>query len=197
MNRNRIGIVLVLLAAVFFSSCAVDTVVLKPGYDFKKIHRVAVLPFRDSAYYTNSGSLVSQIFVKYLLKAGYNIIEREELDALLKEHQMTAAGIVSNPDEAKEFGKISGIDAIVTGSIPLVVHEQTLYENNYPRYIAAQVGVTCRMISVDTGEVLWAASDTYDAMNVQTAFEYLVSSLVNQLSRDTARASAKVAASGS
>lgn len=190
MKRNRSVVLLVLFAAAFLSSCAIDTVVVKPDYDFSKVRRVAVLPFKDSAYFTNSGSLVSQIFVKYLLKAGYNIIEREELDALLKEHNMTAQGIVANPEQAKEFGKISGIDAIVTGSIPLVVPEQTLYDYNYPRYIAAQVGVTCRMISVDSGEVLWAASDTYDAMNVQTAFEYLVSSLVNQLKKNTARSSA-------
>ena len=35
------------------------------------------------------------------------------------------------------------------------------------------------MFSVETGEILWAASNTYDAMDVPTAFEYLVSSLVH------------------
>jgi hypothetical protein len=58
------------------------------------------------------------------------------------------------------------------------------YDAGRPRFIAAEVGVTVRMISVQTGEVLWIGSDTNDSTDVQTAFEYLVSSLVKQLSRD-------------
>jgi len=186
MKRIDIGIALVLLASVLLSSCGVESVVVKPGYDFKKIKRVAVLEFRDSAYYPNSGSMVSQLFVKYLLKTGYNVIERDEIDALLKEHQLSLAGAL-NPEQVKQFGKICGVDAIITGSIPMVVPERDFYEAGNPRFIAAQVGVTCRMIDVETGEVLWAASNTYDATNTQTAFECLISSLVNQLIRDIAR----------
>jgi hypothetical protein len=192
---NRAFIVAILLLSVFLSSCAVDSVVLKPNYDFKKIKRVAVLEFRDSAYYPNSGSMAAQLFVKYLLKSGYNVVERDELESLLRERQLTMAGLVESPSKA--LGKLSGIDAIITGAIPMVVPERDFYDNGYPRYIAAQVGITCRMISVETGEVLWAGSNTYDAMNTQTAFEYLISSLVTQLNRDLNRVAAKMTTQGS
>jgi curli biogenesis system outer membrane secretion channel CsgG len=179
----RAGISLLLFLCFFISSCAVQSIVIKPGYDFTKIKRVAVLDFKDAAYYPNSGSMASELFVKYLLKTGYNVIERAELDSILKEYQLSAQGIIDR-SQTKEFGKIAGVDAIITGSIPTAVPERDYYENGNIRYIAAQVGLTCRMISVETGEVLWAGSNTFDAMNMQTAFEYLVSSLVDQLMKD-------------
>ena len=186
MNKTKTVLSVMLFLSVFVTSCAVESVVLKPGYDFTKIKRVAVIEFRDAAYYPNSGSMVSELFVKYLLKTGYNVVERDELDSILREHQLSVNGVL-NREHLKEFGKVSGVDAIITGSIPMVIPERDFYENGNPRFIAAQVGVTCRMIDVETGEVLWAGSNTYDGMNTQTAFEYLISSLVNQLMKNLSK----------
>jgi curli biogenesis system outer membrane secretion channel CsgG len=175
-----------LFLALFVSSCAVQSVVLKPDYDFKKIKRVAVIEFRDAAYYPNSGAMASEMFTKYLLKTGYNVIERDEIQTLMREHDLSLAGVL-NREQVKEFGKICGVDAIITGSIPTAIPERVYYEGGNSHFIAAQVGLTCRMIDVETGEVLWAGSNTYDAMNMQTAFEYLVSSIVNQFMKDLVR----------
>src|SRR5664279_2091761 len=164
-----------LLACVMLASCAGQSVVLKPNYDFSKIKKVAVLEFKDAPYVPNSGSMVSQLFIKHLLSAGYNVIERDELQALLRERQMTMQGLIESPSEAREFGKISGIDAFVVGSITQCIPPQDIFEGGgMTRYVASQVGVVCRMVSVDTGEILWAGSDTYDSMNMQTAFDYLI-----------------------
>jgi len=174
-----------ILACAFLASCAGQSMVLKPNYDFSKIKRVAVLDFKDAPYQPNSGAMVSQLFIVHLLSAGYNVIERGELDALLRERQLTMQGIIANPDQAQEFGKISGIDAFVVGSITQCVPPQDIFEGGgMTRYVAAQVGVVCRMVSVDTGEILWAGSDTYDSMNMQTAFDYLIYSLVRELAAD-------------
>ena len=138
-----------------------------------------MLAFKDATYTQSEGTMVSQLFLKYLLSAGYNVIEREELDALLKERNLTLSNTL-DPETVKVF-KLSGIDAIVTGTITQAVPERDFYENGNPRFIAAQVGITCRMISVETGEILWAGADTYDGMNEQTAFDYLVGTMVHQL----------------
>jgi len=188
MNIAKTGFALMFLFLItFLSSCgSTAVVVMKPGYDFSKIKRIAVIDFKDSPNYPNSGSIVSEMFAKYLLMTGFNIIERDQLDAILKEHNLAVSNL-TDPETITQF-KLSGIDAIVTGSIPMVVPEQNFYDVRGPRFIAAQVGVTVRMISVETGEVLWIGSDTNDAADVQTAFEYLVSSLVKQLSKDLRQA---------
>jgi len=184
MNKLKISLALLFLfiAAVLTSCGGTAVVVMKPGYDFSKIKRVAVIEFKDSPNYPNSGSIVSEMFAKYLLMTGFNIIERDQLDTILKEHNLQLTNVM-DPETLTQF-KLSGIDAIVTGTIPMVVPEQNFYAYGNPRFIAAQVGLTVRMISVETGEVLWIGSDTNDASDVQTAFEYLVSSLVKQLSQD-------------
>jgi curli biogenesis system outer membrane secretion channel CsgG len=174
-----------LLFLGFLASCAVQSTVIKPNYDFKQIKRVAVVDFKDASWLPNSGQMPSDLFVKYLLKTGYNVIERDELNAILREHQLSVEGIL-NREQTKQFGKIAGVDALITGSITQLVPEREFYENGNLRFIAAQAGITCRMISVETGEILWAGSNTYDGMNTQTAFEYLVSSLVNQFIKDAA-----------
>jgi curli biogenesis system outer membrane secretion channel CsgG len=140
MKKINIGIMISFAISMLLSSCAVESVVLKPGYDFKQIKRVAVIDFSDAAYSPNSGSLVSDLFVKYMLKTGYNVVERNELAAILREHQLSVQGIL-NGEQVKEFGKISGVDAIITGSISMLVPERDFYENGNPRFIAAQVGV--------------------------------------------------------
>jgi curli biogenesis system outer membrane secretion channel CsgG len=186
MNKTTLALFVSLAAGVFLSSCGTSAIVVKPGYDFSQIKRVAVLDFKDASNFSNSGSTVAELFVKHLLRTGYNVIEREELESILREHRLSVEGIL-NSSQAKEFGKIAGVDAIITGSIPIAIEERSFYENGFPRYISAQVGLTCRMISVETGEVLWAGSDTYDGTNRQTAFDYLVSSLVDQLMCELAR----------
>ena len=182
-NRVKKSISLMFLSCFVLSSCAVQSVIIKPGYDFSSIKRVAVIDFKDAAYYPNSGSMAAELFVKYLLKTGYNVIERSELDSILREYNLSAQGIIDR-SQTKEFGKIAGVDAIITGSIPTAVFEREYYINGNVRYVAAQAGITCRMISVETGEILWAGSNTYDAMNMQTAFEYLISSIVKQFIED-------------
>lgn len=184
-----LSIILALTAALFLSSCASQTSALKQGYDFNKIKRIAVLQFRDPTYTQSTGAMVSQFFAKYLLKAGYNVVERDELDAILRERNLTMNNII-DPSQAKVF-RLSGIDAILTGTVTKAVSEQNMYESGNLRFIAAQVGLTCKMIEVETGEILWAGSDAYDGMNEQTAFDYLSGSMVRQMARDIKDTAAK------
>ncbi|MGA2090234.1 MAG: GNA1162 family protein [Endomicrobiales bacterium] len=181
MNKSIVLVLLSLCVTLFTSSCGTQqSIIVKPGFDFSTIKRVAVLNFDDAPSFPNSGAVPAELFTKYLLKTGFSVIERTQIDSILKEHQLFLSGII-DPTQVKEFGKIAGVDAIIVGSISEYVPEQNLYEGDYQRFIAAQVGLTCRMISVETGEVLWVGSDTYDGDNTQTAFEYLISSLVNEL----------------
>jgi len=187
MKPNNLLIISVLFVSLFLGSCASQSVFLKKGYDFSQVRRIAVIQFKDPTSTGSTGSMVSQLFMKYFLESGYNVVERDELDAIMREKQLSDSNLL-NPDTVKQF-KLSGIDAIVTGTVTRSYPESELYEGGYVHFTAAQVGLTCRMIDVSTGELLWAGSDTYDAMNTQTAFDYLTSSLVNDLVSELDKAS--------
>ena len=50
---------IILSAAFLLASCASETLILKQNYDFTKIKRVAVLPFKDPTYTQSEGTMVS------------------------------------------------------------------------------------------------------------------------------------------
>lgn len=194
MKRNSFSFTLALLAALILSSCSTQSIVLKKGFNFGQIKRVAVLQFKDPSSAStgfmiasassaqSTGAMVAQLFVKYLLRAGYNLVERDELDAILREKELSESNLM-NPETVRKL-KLSGIDAIVTGTVTRYAPEQNFFQNGYEQFTPAQVGITCRMIDAGTGEILWAGADTYDAVNTQTAFDYLTSSLVMDLTTE-------------
>jgi hypothetical protein len=220
-----------LLLSSLAVSYATTNIAIKSGYDFTKVKKVAVLAFNPSPDNPNSGVMVADIFAINLLKAGYDVIERNDLAKVLAEQHLDSVGAISN-DQLRTIGKVSGVDAIITGSVPVytparkevvLVNERsfntnTTYntikrpkatqvegqaEQNYyndtqkivthtyneqdtpvTHIIDAEIGVTAKMIDVKTGEVIWIASDTYEGTNIQTAAEYLVSSLVDTLEKE-------------
>ena len=64
-----------------------------------------------------------------------------------------------------------------------VIERTTTKEVPYTYVIAAEVGLTCRMIDVKTGEVILVASDSYEGVNNQVAAEYLVMSVVKRIKK--------------
>ena len=181
MKKSNLSIFLMLVMSLFISSCSTQTIALKRGFDFTQIKRVAVLSFKDPTYTQSEGSMVAELFVKYMLDLGYNVIERDQLDAILKEKQLSESSLV-DPMTVRQL-KLSGIDAIITGTITMSVAEREYTAGGFDQFVPAQVGLTCRMIDAGTGEILWAGSDTYDAVNTQTAFDYLTGSLVRDISK--------------
>ena len=85
------------------------------GKDKKKI---AVWGFvTESGERTALGNYITEDFSVYLTNFGvnYEIIDRNHLDMLLKEHQLNSEGYIDEAT-AKELGKIVAVDAIITGT---------------------------------------------------------------------------------
>jgi curli biogenesis system outer membrane secretion channel CsgG len=140
--------------------------------------RVAVLDFE----YATVRSTVSAIFgrdvdvgkgitdllVTYLVKDGsYSVIERKALDTILAEQNFSNSAR-ADPNSAAKIGKLLGVDAIIVGSI-------TQFGNDTKstniggvggrlggvgiggvgqKQSKAVVGLTARVVNVDTGEIL-------------------------------------------
>jgi len=228
--KSKLSLILILLLTCLTISCATSNIAIKSGYDFTQVKKVAVLAFNPSPDNPNSGVMVADIFAKNLLRTGYDVVERNDLAKVLAEQKLDTVGAISN-DQLRTIGKVSGVDAIITGSVPVytparkevvLVNEtsfntnttyntvkrpkpnksegqtnqeyynetqktvtRTFNEQDTPvtHIIDAEIGITAKMIDVKTGEVIWIASDTYEGTNIQTAAEYLVSSLVDTLEK--------------
>jgi hypothetical protein len=102
--------------SIVFSGCAGQSVAIKSGYRWQTIQRVALLGFEDAPGYANTGTLATGVFEKWLMQAGYSLVERRDLDRLLAEHKLSRTGVL-DPLTARQIGKVLGVDAIVVGQV--------------------------------------------------------------------------------
>jgi len=182
--------VLNLFFLTFFFGCAPRTAIRK-GYDFNRINRIGVLEFTSYGYETNSGNAVADEFVRELIFRGFDVIERERMEGLLREQHLAESKIL-DPETVKEVGKISGVDALITGTVTKYIpeHRDIIYfrdENGEVKseafLIGAEVGVNARMVDVETGLVVWATSYTYESFDMEGAIRGTVSTLLNSLKK--------------
>jgi len=115
----RFGLFFTLIASIFIGfACGptkVPVQVMKPArVNLKGIRRVAVTEFTGPG---QSGKLVVSILNSKLLNSNYfDVLEREKLQDVMREYQLSMAGIV-NPDQAKQIGQLLGVDGIITGEV--------------------------------------------------------------------------------
>ncbi|MDR0327540.1 MAG: CsgG/HfaB family protein [Planctomycetaceae bacterium] len=107
------------------------------------VYPVAVLPFQDrSKEVAGQGKVVSDIlFVNLVTNPAIVMVDREDLDTVLKEQEMNISGVV-NPAEATQIGHLMGAKILVTGSILRV--EKTVY-------------IVAKIIGTETTRVLGAS----------------------------------------
>jgi len=151
---------LVLLIILLFSLPLV-------AQDFKALKkRIAVIDFDDrSGYGRNIGQGVADMLVTSLVESEkFLVIERSELDELLKEQGLGMSGAVT-PQSAAQVGKLLGIEIMVTGSISEFGEKEQKVGggigsvggfNLGVKKNMARVAVDIRMVDVNTGEIIVA-----------------------------------------
>src|SRR5215475_5645053 len=85
----------------------------KGGKEGSTKPRIAVLEFKnkaDNQWWWHGGAAAAQdVFVTELVKSGkFRVVEREQLDALMKEKGLTLSGDV-DPSTAVRIGKLLGV----------------------------------------------------------------------------------------
>lgn len=106
---------------------------------------VGVVDFSDlQGAVTDGGRFLAEEFTVDLAASGkgFNVIERNRLQAILGEHKLATPGVIDAPT-AKKLGELAGIDAIVTGVVT-------------PLGETARVFV--KVLAADTAEVIGAVS---------------------------------------
>ena len=102
-----------LLAGLFvFGGCTLKSV-LSPSYDFEQVNRIGVMSFSNSQ---SAMQGVENLFAKYLIQAGYKVVERAQLESVLREHNISVSGYLS-PETTREIGRILGVDVLLLGEV--------------------------------------------------------------------------------
>lgn len=122
--------------------------------------RVAVINFEDrSGYGHNIGRGVSDMLVTALVESDqFIVIEREELDEVLKEQGLGMSGTVT-PQSAAKIGQLLGVQRIITGSITEFGSKKNKIGGGIGGFnlgvstTSARVTVDIRFINTTTGEI--------------------------------------------
>jgi curli biogenesis system outer membrane secretion channel CsgG len=178
MNFKRSLPILVILLAFAAGIVATPSAAQAPP---TRRPRIAVLDFDYATVMTYSAAIfgsdvdigkgVTDLLVTGLVKDGtYSIIERKALDKIMAEQNFSNSQR-ADPTSAAKLGKLLGVDAIIVGSITEFGNE-TKKQNvgggggNWGHYgvggfghsnTKANVGLTARIVNVDTGEILGVA----------------------------------------
>ncbi len=59
---------------------------------------------------------VENLFAKYLIRYGFKVVERAQLESILREHNISVSGYL-DPATTREIGRILGVDVLLIGEV--------------------------------------------------------------------------------
>jgi curli biogenesis system outer membrane secretion channel CsgG len=87
--------------------------VIKKDYPWNRVKRIGIVSF-DSRYKQIKG--VEDIFAKFLIQEGFDVIERHKIEHILKEQKMSMEGVFV-PSGKADAGQILGVDVLLLGNV--------------------------------------------------------------------------------
>ena len=134
---------------------------------------LAVLPFVNKAAVSegltfSDASITSEFMIEKLLDTQrfYNVIERENMTAIVNEHTFNTSVMV-DPLSAVQIGKLLGAQYLVVGSVTGLSTKtgEIGYENSVAGGVSGEkntviANVSARIVEVETGRIVLAASGT-------------------------------------
>jgi curli biogenesis system outer membrane secretion channel CsgG len=178
---------------LLLGACSGPRVSFNKTYAFSSLKRVAVTRFEGPG-----GSAAADHLAHALLSSGADVVERSRLEALVREHRLSVSG-ATDARSVAEIGRLLGVDALFFGSVTqfepprsYVVYTGTAavivggaqelgrtrsfvegrpIGNGAARILtsAARVGLTARLVDVDTGSVVWSAHQSYEGFDIDSA----------------------------
>jgi hypothetical protein len=146
----------ILLIPLFILSCATaDIAVDKEA--MKSIKTVAIAPF-TSIVDLKKGILAEAEgnFRSALVKLNYKVVERERLNALLKEKELAMTGVTT--ENAKSIGSMLGADAILIGEILAYNESEREVQDFQTKKIEVKTfykfQIIVRLVDVSTGSTI-------------------------------------------
>ena len=128
-------------------SCAPKSYISKT-YNFNNMKRIGVLPFNTP---TPTFSGAENLFTKYLIKYGYTVVERAQLEQILEEHDLTESYL--SPNVTRQIGKILGVDVLLVGEITSYLPEQKTMLYRFSKHTSSTPVYNTQVTKNKDGEV--------------------------------------------
>ncbi|MHC4113259.1 MAG: CsgG/HfaB family protein [Planctomycetota bacterium] len=131
-----------LIALLFVIGCSKGESYVRAGYDFSKLTKVAVVDVAGVVEGDAAKNQIADFFGMELLKKGYTVVERAQVQTLLDEQDFQASDLTGTVDAAKA-GQILNIPVVLVVNIPQYNEDMSM---------------TAKMIDVEDASILWMGS---------------------------------------
>jgi len=130
-----------LMGAMLVAGCATSEgeSYATAGYDFSSLDKIAVVEVTGRIHGDSIKNEVANMFTMELIKKGYGVIERAEVQPLLKEQEFQSSDITTN-EGAALAGRVKNVPAVM-----LI---------NIPKY-KEKMEITAKLIDVEDATILW------------------------------------------
>lgn len=103
--------------------------------------RLAVMPFQSTQ---TDGAALADSFITEFLGAGFSMVERSQMQAILEELKLSHVGLISN-ERVKQLGRLAEIDALIIGSVDAASPQEVR-------------SVSLRLVDAETADVLLSST---------------------------------------
>lgn len=140
-----------LSASVGCATIKADTT-FKSGYDFGQIGKIGLVQtsFGDHGRpmeFEAASNQVGDIILQHFMKKGYSVVERNQIEAVLKEQQFQHSGMTLAEADAAKIGKILNLKAVLIANITKASEEFQM---------------TLKMVDTQSAEILYISNGEGD-----------------------------------
>lgn len=152
------------LAFIALALCACGgslQITSNPNAGLASVRKVAVVPFGTNPA---QGRITGE-WETLLLSLGYRVVERDNIEPLLKEQGLSINGLV-NPSEAPRIGELLGVDGLVLGRPNPREPYYSYTMTGMPR-LSEPAPVSVKLLETATARVVWSvSSEKTEALSV-------------------------------
>ena len=153
MTRRLQAAAALAAAACLLGGCGGSVQVTRnPSAELPAVRKIAVLPFADDP----AQRRITGEWETLLLSLGYRVIDRQNIETILKEQGLSVSGIV-NPSEAPRIGDLLGVQGLVLG-LPNPRPPYYSWSVTGATRLSEPGPVSVKLVDTSSARVIWSLS---------------------------------------
>ena len=178
--KTKLSLGLISFAALLASGCATHTVI-SHTYNFNSMHRIGILRVESSNAPVEG---VEDLLAQYLIKNGFTVVERAQLEQVMKENNIEIGGLI-NPTMTKQLGRLLGVDCLMIASISSYTPEKetTTIARTEDTYIEPNYGIERRTVDGATVDSIVQTGTSIHRENNVTPITFTTSPKIGLISK--------------
>ncbi len=155
--KLKIG-VYILFVLFLYNGCQYSRQFAKPDTYCTQLGTIAVLPFDNRTTYPQAGAIATDLFITEMLSKGsFDMVSPAEVNERLGIHHWQEASDILSQHTPQQLGSAIYADTLLIGAVTEYYYKKGLRDSPV-------VGLDLKIVVADTGETIWAASITREAI---------------------------------